>query len=84
MPSRRASDREFLENAGAPRRDAKSGRVRIVQAGNGTIHPIEAQYLSKEVHSLRSVHRPVIHAAAVNRVFLMIHEPMDSLKAKSP
>ncbi|MGA2068011.1 MAG: N-6 DNA methylase [Thermoguttaceae bacterium] len=79
------SDRTFRQNAGgAPRNDVESGKLRIVQAGDGSVHPIEAGYLAPEVHSLMKVDRPVVRAADLDRVVLLVGEPMHRLKAKSP
>ncbi len=79
------SDREFRRNAGgAPRKDVESGKLKIVQAGDGSVHPIEAKYLAPEVHSLMKVDRPVVRAADLDRVVLLVGEPMEKLKTKSP
>ena len=69
---------------GAPRDDVESGKLRIIKAGDGSVHAIEAEYLAPEVHSLMKVDRPVVRAADVDRVVLLVAEPMDELKAKSP
>jgi hypothetical protein len=50
------NDRVFRQHAGgAPRRDVESGKLKIIEAGDGSIHPIEAKYLAAEVHSLKAV-----------------------------
>jgi hypothetical protein len=78
-------DRAFRQNAGgAPRKDVESGKLRIIEAGDGSVHPIEAKFLAPEVHSLMKVDRPVVRAADLDRVVLMVGEPMDKLKTKSP
>ncbi len=79
------SDRTFRQNAGgAPRKDVEAGKLRIVEAGDRSVHPIEAKYLAPEVHSLMKVDRPVAHAADLDRVVLLVREPMDKLKTRSP
>ncbi|MBM4026872.1 MAG: hypothetical protein FJ280_15940, partial [Planctomycetes bacterium] len=79
------SDRTFRQHAGgAPRKEVESGKLRIIEAGDGSIHPIEAKYLAPEVHSLMKLSRPVVHARDLDRVVLLVGEPMDKLKAKSP
>jgi hypothetical protein len=84
MLSRHATDRAFRENCGgAPRREAVTGRLRVVQAGDGSVHPIEARYLAPEVHSLMKVDRPVVRAADLDRVVLLVAEPLPRLKAKA-
>ncbi len=78
-------DREFRGHAGgAPRKEVAAGKLRIVKAGDGSVHPIEAEYLAPEVHSLMKVKRPVVHATDLDRVVLLVGEPMDRLKTKAP
>ena len=85
MLAQHASDRAFREHCGgAPRKDAAAGVLRIIQAGDGSVHPVEAEYLVPEVHSLMKVDRPVVRAADLDRVVLLIGGPMESLKAKAP
>ncbi len=62
-----------------PSKDVKSGRVKMVQAGDNTLHPIEAEYLRPEVHSLMAVDSPVIHATDVDRVVLWVNKPLKDL-----
>lgn len=82
---RHPTDRAFREHSGgAPRKEAASGKLRIVQAGDGSVHPVEAQFVVPEVHSLMRVHRPVIRAKEVNRVVLLVGDSMDDLKKKTP
>ena len=41
--------------------EVESGEVKLIEAGGDeTVHPIEAEYLAPEVHSLMKVSRPVI------------------------
>jgi hypothetical protein len=85
MLAKHEIDRTFREHAGgAPRKDVASGKLRIIEAGDGSVHPIEAEYLAPEVHSMMKVDRPIIRAADLDRVVLMVGEPMDALKTKSP
>jgi len=79
------SDRDFRRaSGGAARKEAEAGKLRIVEDGNGVVHPIEAKYLAPEVHSLMKVDRPVVRAADVDRVVLLVGEPLVNLKTKSP
>lgn len=79
------SDRAFCEHSGgAPRKEVQSGRLKVIQAGDGSIHPIESEYLAPEVHSLMQVDRPVVRSADLERVVLLVGEPMETLKAKAP
>jgi len=61
------------------RREVERGKVRVVQAGDRTLHPIEAEFLRPEVHSLMAVDRPVIRAADVDRVVLWVNRPLKEL-----
>lgn len=79
------SDREFREHAGgAPRAQVEAGEIKIVRAGDNSVHPIEAEHLLPEVHSLMKVDRPVIRAADLDRVVLLVKDPMKDLKTNSP
>jgi methylase of polypeptide subunit release factors len=79
------SDRDFRRNAGgAPRKDVASGKLKIVKAGDGSVHAIEAKYLAPEVHSLMKVTRPLVRARDLDRVVLLVSDRMHKLKGKSP
>jgi hypothetical protein len=79
------TDREFRRNAGgAPRQEVEAGNLRIVKAGDGSVHPIEAEHLAPEVHSLMKIDRPVVHAADLDRVVLLVTGPMHELRTRSP
>ena len=85
MLAAHTSDRAFRRHAGgAPRKEVQSGKLRIIEDGAGVVHPIEADYLSPEVHSPMKVDRPVVRAADLDRVVLLVGEPVDEVKAKAP
>jgi hypothetical protein len=65
--------------APCPRREVESGRVRIVRAGDGTLHPVEAEYVRPEVQSPMQVDRPVIRAPDLDRVVLWVGKPLEEL-----
>jgi hypothetical protein len=65
--------------ASCKRSEVESGKVRIVRAGDNTLHPIEAQYLRPEVHSLMQVDRPVIRTSNLDRVVLWVSDPLNTL-----
>ena len=78
------NDALFRENTGgAPRKDVVSGKLKIVEAGDGSVHPIEAKYVAPELHSPMEVDRPNIRAADLARVVLLVGKPMDELKAET-
>jgi len=62
------------------RAEVESGAVKLIQAGDGTVHPVEAKYLAPEVHSLMNVSRPIVTAAELDRLILVVSEPMSALK----
>lgn len=85
MLTKYKSDRAFRRSCGgAPRKDVAAGKLRIIEAGDGSVHPIEAKYLAGELHSMMKVERPVVHAADLDRVVLLVNEPLNALKANSP
>jgi hypothetical protein len=61
------------------RSELTSGKVRIVRAGDNTLHPIETEYLRPEVHSLMEVDRPIIRAKNLDRVVLWTNQPLSKL-----
>jgi len=69
---------------GAPRKEVASGKLKLVKAGDGSVHPIEAMYLAPELHSLMKVDRPVVRARELDRLVLLVAEPTDKLKATAP
>ncbi len=65
---------------GAPRKEVVSGKIRIVQAGDGSVHPIEAEYLAPEVHSLMKVDRPLVRSKDLDRAVLLVDRPIKDLR----
>lgn len=62
------------------RQDVESGKVVIVECSDGTLHPIESEFLRPEVHSLMQVDRPVVTADQLDRVVLWVNQPLKELK----
>src|SRR6266704_3027434 len=54
--------REFRREYGVDREAVASGQLKIVKAGDGSVHPIESDFLRPEVHTLRGISRPVVRA----------------------
>ena len=69
--------RVFREQTGVSRSNVESGTLRILEAGDGSLHPIEARYVSPEVHSLMKVTRPVVRPGDVDRVVLLVGDDDD-------
>src|SRR6266480_5223197 len=57
------------------RTEVATGKVKLIMAGNGTVHPIEAKFLAPELHSLMAVRRPVIRSSELNRLMLAVSDP---------
>ncbi len=73
--------REFRKmNHGVDRAPVADGKVKIVEAGDGSVHPIEKQYLEPEVHSLMQINRPIVNSAEINRFVLLVKDPLSDLK----
>jgi N-6 DNA Methylase len=62
------------------RAEVESGKVKLILAGDGTVHPVEAEYLKPEVHSLMNISRPLITASELDRLVLFVSKPMSELK----
>lgn len=74
------SDQEFRHNFGVSRSAVTSGSLKIVKAGDGSVHPIESKFLAPEIHSLMKVDRPVIRSSDLNRVVLLVRESKSALQ----
>ena len=74
------SELEFKGRTGVARRDVQSGKLKIIEDGAGLLHPIEAEYLAPEVHSLMKVDRPVVRAADLDRVVLLVSDKLSALR----
>ncbi|MFH0939774.1 MAG: hypothetical protein V1899_10935, partial [Planctomycetota bacterium] len=59
--------------------EVQSGKVRIIKAGDGTLHPIETTFVRPEVHSLMQVERPVVHAKDTDRVVLWVNKELSEI-----
>jgi hypothetical protein len=62
------------------RTEVESGAVKLIEAGDGTVHPVETKYLAPEVHSMMKVRRPAMSADDLDRLILLVAEPMEALK----
>jgi hypothetical protein len=60
--------------------EVESGKVILARAGDGTVHPIEKEYLAPEVHSLMNVSRPIVSAADLDRLVLFVSKSYEELK----
>jgi hypothetical protein len=69
---------------GVPRRDVESGKVRLVECGEGRgeIRAIESEYLEPEIHSLMEVDGFTVTAADCARQILLVGEKRGKLRGK--
>lgn len=63
-----------------PRKPVVDGEVRIVRSGDGSEHPIEAEFLVPEVHSLMHIDRVQVRAKTIWHRLLVVSKPKSALK----
>jgi hypothetical protein len=63
------------------RAEVETGNVKLIMAGNGTVHPIESKYLAPEVHSLMEVDGPIINAGSLKHLILLVADKPSDLRA---
>ena len=68
-------------HAHCKRSEVETGAVKLIEAGDKTVHPVEAKYLAPEVHNLMGVSRPILTAKEVDRLILLVSEPLEKLKS---
>jgi len=71
--------REFRGEFGVERSAVSSGHLKIVKAGDGSVHCIESGFLAPEIHSPMDVDRPSVRAEALDRVVLLVGEALQTL-----
>ncbi|MBI4568010.1 MAG: SAM-dependent DNA methyltransferase, partial [Planctomycetes bacterium] len=76
----RATEQEFRQRWGVSRASARAGKHRLLLLGDNSAHPIEAEYVAPEVHSLMKIDRPVVRADDLDRVVLLIDKPLKALQ----
>ncbi|MBI4026384.1 MAG: N-6 DNA methylase [Verrucomicrobia bacterium] len=62
------------------RSEVEGGEVKLILAGDGTVHPVEARYLAPEVHSLMEVTRPVVAADGLGHLILLVSDRFSNLR----
>lgn len=72
----------FKDRYGVTRKRVEAGKVKIVKAGDGSVWPIEAEYLEKEVHNLMVVSSPRVSESELNRFMLIVDEFPEKIKRK--
>jgi hypothetical protein len=64
---------------GVSRSSAEQRIVRIVKSGDGSEHPIEAEFIAPEVHTLRDFQHCTMRTADCTRVILLVDKAQSSL-----
>jgi methylase of polypeptide subunit release factors len=62
------------------RAEVESGVVKLIQAGDQTVHPVEARYLVPEVHNLMRIKTAEIRADELERCILYVNKSKGDLK----
>jgi methylase of polypeptide subunit release factors len=62
--------------------EIESGKVKLVLAGDGTVHPIEAEFLKPELHSMMTIYKPLIQANEVESQVLMVNKLKPALHGR--
>ena len=76
------ADRDFKKRFGIERPLVSSGKVKIVKAGDGSIHPVEAEFLAPELHSPLELDRPLVNGPSLKRLILLSSSPLPALRGK--
>lgn len=72
------TESKFRNRYGISRR--QTNRIRIVRAGDGSVHTLEAQYLEPEVHSLMEIDSVEIDPANLRRKVLLVSASKSELR----
>ena len=62
------TEKDFRRRFGIGRTAVERDEYKIVEAGDGSLHAIEAIYVRPEVHSLMEVDRPLVRGRDLDRV----------------
>ncbi|MBI4026670.1 MAG: SAM-dependent DNA methyltransferase [Verrucomicrobia bacterium] len=62
------------------RSEVENGEVKLILAGDGTVHPIESRFLAPEVHSLMEVTRPIVAADGLDHLILLVSDRLSILR----
>lgn len=73
------ADAEFKKRFGLARESVTRGEIKIIRAGDGSEHPVEAKYIAPEFHSLRDFQSCVVRTSDCERVILLVKEPLSAL-----
>lgn len=77
--SKLKSPARFKDHYGVSRTTVESGKIKIVKAGDGSVWPIEAQYLEPELHSTMDVHAVIVKPETINRQILLVNKQKKNL-----
>jgi methylase of polypeptide subunit release factors len=62
------------------RAEVESGKVKIIEAGDKTLHPIESKFVRPEIHSPMQLDKPIVTANQTDRVVLWTNKPLIGMK----
>lgn len=62
------------------RAEVESGKVKIIEAGDDTLHPIESEFVRPEIHSPMQLNNPIVSADQTDRVVLWTNKPLIGMK----
>lgn len=74
------NNQAFRHRHGVPRSKVKSGVVKIVRAGDGTLWPIESKFLEPEVHSTMDFEGIAVKPDHLKKLILLVAKPTSALK----
>src|SRR5262249_27618588 len=75
-----ADAREFKKQYGVDRSSVETRKIKIIKAGDGSVHPIEAEFLAPELHSPMEIDRPLVEESLLRRVVLLVNKPRSELR----
>lgn len=62
------------------RAEVESGKVKIIEAGDKTLHPIESEFVRPEVQNLMRINSLEVRIQDLDRVALWVNQPLIGLK----
>lgn len=62
------------------RSQVENGSIRIIQAGDKSLHPVESVFLRPEIHSPMQLDKPVVTEADTDRVVLWVSNSLEEIE----
>lgn len=70
----------FKDRYGVARSKVESGKIKIIEAGDGSVWPIEAKFLEPEVHSTMEIESLMVDRGKLKRFILLVNLPKARLE----